>query len=206
MQLSDEAQTVIARVQEANIAYIDLQFTDVTGIMKTVQIPARQLDVAFKDGTWFDGSAIEGFARVAESDMYLRPDPSTLAILPWEMQNQRIARLICDVYTPTGEPFPGDPRGVLRRAIEVAQQMGYRYVVAPELEFFMFRQPLDLAALQTDDKVSYFDGSASESRSIRRAIADALESMGILVEAGHHEVGWGQHELDFAPMEALQMA
>src|SRR5215831_3493768 len=117
MQLSDEAQTVIARVQEANIAYIDLQFTDVTGIMKTVQIPARQLESAFKDGTWFDGSAIEGFARVAESDMYLRPDPTTFAILPWGNQGQKLGRLICDVYTPTGESFPGDPRGVLRRAL-----------------------------------------------------------------------------------------
>src|SRR5436853_3234012 len=122
--LTDEAQHVLARVQEAKIAYLDLQFTDVTGISKTVQIPARQLEMAFTEGIWFDGSAIEGFARVAESDMYLRPDPLTLAILPWERQNQRIARLICDVYTPTGDPFLGDPRGVLRRAVEVAQQMG----------------------------------------------------------------------------------
>src|SRR5258707_7512130 len=206
IKLSDDAQQVIDRVRGLGIAYLDLQFTDVTGIIKTVQIPARQLEQAFREGTWFDGSAIEGFARVAESDMYLRPDASTFAVLPWETHERKIGRLICDVYSPTGEPFPGDPRAVLRRAIEVAQQMGYRYVVAPELEFFLFRQPIDLAALHTDDKVSYFDGSASESRSIRRAIADALESMGILVEAGHHEVGWGQHELDFAPMEALQMA
>src|SRR5258708_11604673 len=206
IQLADDAQQVIDRVRELGIAYLDLQFTDVTGIIKTVQIPARQLELAFREGIWFDGSAIEGFARVAESDMYLRPDASTFAILPWESHERKIGRLICDVYSPTGEPFPGDPRAVLRRAVEVAQQMGYRYVVAPELEFFLLRQPLDLAALQTDDKVSYFDGGASESRSSRRAIADALESMGILVEAGHHEVGWGQHELDFAPMEALQMA
>ena len=109
--MTDEAQHVLARVHEAKIAYLDLQFTDVTGISKTVQIPARQLETAFTEGIWFDGSAIEGFARVAESDMYLRPDPTTLAILPWELynqQNQRIARLICDVYTPTGDPFPGE--------------------------------------------------------------------------------------------------
>jgi glutamine synthetase len=205
-QLIENADQLLVRVQEAEVTYLDLQFTDVTGIIKTVQIPVRQLESALAQGVWFDGSAIEGFARVAESDMYLRPDPTTFAILPWEKGDHKIGRLICDVYTPTGEAFPGDPRGVLRRALEIAQQMGYRYVVAPELEFFLFKQPLNVAALQTDDKVSYFDGSSSESRSIRRTIADALESMGILVEAGHHEVGWGQHELDFAPLEALQMA
>ncbi len=204
--LLGDAQQLLDRVHEAHIAYLDLQFTDVTGIIKTVQIQVRQLQNALEHGVWFDGSAIEGFARVAESDMYLRPDPTTFAILPWEKGDHPIGRLICDVYTPTGEPFPGDPRAVLRRAVEMAQQMGYRYLVAPELEFFLFRQPVDVATLQTDDKVSYFDESSSESRSIRRMIADALESMGILVEAGHHEVGWGQHELDFAPLEALQMA
>ncbi|MCC7447014.1 MAG: glutamine synthetase [Anaerolineae bacterium] len=204
--LADEAQHVIARVQEAGIAYIDLQFTDVTGIIKAVQIPARQVEAAFTQGIWFDGSAIEGFARVAESDMYLRPDPATFAVLPWETSPQRIGRLICDVYTPNGEPFPGDPRGVLRRAVDAARQMGYRYVAAPELEYFMFRQPLNLSALQTEDRASYFDVSDSESRAIQRTIADALESMGIPVEAGHHEVGNGQHELDIAPLDALAMA
>src|SRR5215510_5293978 len=111
-QLTDTAQHVMAAVKEKEIAYLDLQFTDVTGIIKTVQIPARQLETALTQGIWFDGSAIEGFARVAESDMYLRPDPSTFAILPWA--TRPIGRLICDVYTPTGEPFPGDPRNVLR--------------------------------------------------------------------------------------------
>jgi glutamine synthetase len=204
--LRHEAQQVIDKVREANIQYIDLQFTDVTGIIKTVQIPARQIETAFVDGIWFDGSAIEGFARVAEADMYLRPDASTFAILPWETNGYALARLICDVYTPDGEPFPGDPRGVLRRALEASQKMNFRYVVAPELEFFLFRQPLDVRALTSDDKVSYFDDSTTASRSIRREIADALEAMGIMVETGHHEVGWGQHELDLAPLEALQMA
>src|SRR5258708_36539481 len=106
LPLSDEARHVLARVQEAKIAYLDLQFTDVTGISKTVQIPARQLEIAFTEGIWFDGSAIEGFARVAESDMYLRPDPATLAILPWEIQTQQIARPMRDGQTRTGEPSP----------------------------------------------------------------------------------------------------
>jgi glutamine synthetase len=202
---TQEAQHVLARVEEAQVAYIDLQFTDVTGIIKTLQIPASQLATTFAEGIWFDGSAIEGFARVAESDMYLRPDPTTFAIFPWET-HQRIGRLICDVYTPTNEPFPGDPRSVLRRALDIAQQMGYRYVVAPELEFFMFREPLDLRALQTEDRASYFDLSNSDLRAAHRAIADALSSMGIQVEASHHEVGWGQYELDLAPLDALAMA
>ncbi|HLY27302.1 MAG TPA: glutamine synthetase family protein [Aggregatilineales bacterium] len=206
VHLAEETQHLLARIQEIGVAYLDLQFTDVTGIIKTVQIPARQLEAAFKQGIWFDGSALEGFARVAESDMYLRPDAATFAVLPWEQNGQRMGRLICDVYTPTGEPFAGDPRGVLRRALDSAKEMGYRYVVTPELEFFLFRQPVNAAALQTEDKDGYFDVSASQSRSVRRAISDALESMNILVESGHHEVGWGQHELDFAPLEALQMA
>jgi glutamine synthetase len=205
-ELSHEAQNVIVKAQEERIAYFDLQFIDVTGIVKTVQIPSRQLESAFTQGIWFDGSALEGFARIAESDMYLRPDPSTFAGLPWEKGEARIGRLICDVATPTGEPSPGDPRTVLRRAIDMAAQMGYRYIVAPEIEFFLFRRPLDIRALQAPDRDSYFDVSDTESRAVRRAIADALETMGFAVESGHHEVGGGQHELDFAPLDALQMA
>lgn len=202
--LSNEAQNVIARAKSENIQHIDLYFTDVTGMVKAVQIPVRQLEVAFTHGIWFDGSALEGFARVAEADMYLMPDPATFALIPWG--SERVARLICDVYAPTGDPFPGDPRGVLRRAVEVAAQMGYRYTIAPEMEFYLLRQPVDLRSLHTDDRVSYFDMSDSESRDVRRAISDALETMGIAVDSGHHEIGGGQYELDFAPHEALEMA
>jgi glutamine synthetase len=202
--LSKEAQSVIARARDENIRHVDLHFTDVTGMVKAVQIPARQLEVAFTQGIWFDGSALEGFARVAESDMYLMPDPTTFAIIPWEKDH--IARLICDVYSPTGEPFPGDPRAVLRLAVETAAQMGYRYMIAPEMEFFLLRQPVDLRALQTEDRVSYFDMSDSESRAVRREISDALEAMGVVLDSGHHEVGGGQHEIDFAPLDAMQMA
>jgi glutamine synthetase len=126
--------------------------------------------------------------------------------LPWEKAEARIGRLICDVATPTGDPSPGDPRTVLRRALDMAAQMGYRYIVAPEIEFFLFRRPFDIRALRAPDSDSYFDVSDTESRAVRRAIADALESMGFAVESGHHEVGGGQHELDFAPLDALQMA
>src|SRR5258708_762952 len=144
-------------------------------MVKMVQMPVRQVERAFTEGIWFDGSAIEGFARVAESDMYLQPDPTTFAIIPWA--TRPIGRLICDVYTPTGEPFPGDPRAVLRRALDAAKQLGYRYIVAPELEFFLFRRPLEISALLTDDKASYFDMSENDTREVCLSIADALASM-----------------------------
>lgn len=205
--LTNEAQNVIARAQKDKISHIDLHFTDVTGVVKTVNIPTRQLEAAFVQGVWFDGSALEGFARVAESDMHLRPDPATYAILPWEKaESRRVARLICDVYTPTGDPFPGDPRHVLRRVVEAAMQRGYRYVVAPEIEFYLFSQPVDLRALQPEDKASYFDYGDTQAHSIRRAIVDALETMGILTDSVHHEVGDGQHEIDLSPLDALHMA
>jgi len=207
--LSPEAQRILARAQEDQITHFDLHFTDVTGMVKAVQIPARQLETAFLQGIWFDGSAIEGFARIAESDMYLKPDPGTYALLPWEQDAQsgrRIGRLICDVYSPTGDPFPGDPRAVLRRALDMAKQVGFRYVVNPEMEFYLFRPPAEGQLPAVEDSASYFDVSDNESRAIRRVIADSLDAMGILIESGHHEIGGGQHELDFAPMDALQMA
>lgn len=202
---SHEVQRVLDQVYESGVAYLDLQFTDVIGMVKTVSIATRQLEAALTNGMWFDGSAIEGFARVAESDMYLRPDLSTFAVIPWE-KDRRVGRLICDVYTPTGEAFPGDPRAVLKRAISRASEMGYRFRLWPELEFYLFRTPLDIHNPQADDQASYFDLSASETREIRHAIADALESMGIIVESGHHEIGPGQHEIDLAPLDVLEMA
>jgi glutamine synthetase len=205
-KLSEPAQHVIAQVNEQGVTHLDLQFTDVTGMVKAVQLPARQLQTAFENGVWFDGSALEGFARVAESDMYLRPDPSTYAILPWEAGDRRIARLICDVYTPAGDPFAGDPRDVLRRAVDMAQQMNFRYMVAPELEFFLFKEPADPKQLQSVDHFGYFDVSDTASRRVRREIADALEPLGVMVESAHHEVGGGQHEIDLPLMEVLPAA
>ncbi|MBX3084213.1 MAG: type I glutamate--ammonia ligase [Anaerolineae bacterium] len=205
-KLPEQAQRVIELVNEQHITHLDLQFTDVTGMVKAVQIPSRQLEHAFTEGSWFDGSALEGFARVAESDMYLRPDPNTFAVLPWELGDKKVGRLICDVYTPAGEPFAGDPRDVLRRALALAQQMNFRYVVSPELEFFLFKEPITSEKLATVDHFGYFDVSDTESRKVRREITDALESMGVMVDSAHHEVGGGQHELDFAPMDVLQAA
>ncbi|MCC7207152.1 MAG: glutamine synthetase [Anaerolineae bacterium] len=206
--LSPEANKVIAQARNDQIAYIDLQFTDITGIIKAVQIPLRGLETALMNGVWFDGSSVEGFARVAESDMYLRLDPATYTPIAWEPDGRRVARLMCDVVTPTGDPFPGDPRYVLRRALQAAAELGFRYVVAPEIEFFLLRPANegDGQAPRPQDMASYFDIGDAEARAVRRAIVDALESIHIAVDSGHHEVAGGQHELDLAPLDALRMA
>jgi len=200
---------VLKLVRDQDIRSIDLQFTDVVGLTKTVTIDADHLPTALNQGVWFDGSAVEGFARVAESDMYLMPDLSTFAVLPWETPHPSVGRtacVLCDVYTPNGQPFLGDPRGALRRAAGLAESMGMRYVISPELEFYLFREPPDGADLQVDDQASYFDVSDGIARVIRKRVSDALHSMGIVVEASHHEVGGGQHELDLAPGDALHIA
>ena len=199
----------LKQIRHDDVRSIDLQFTDVTGMIKTVTIDASHLPTAVEQGVWFDGSAVEGFARVAESDMYLMPDLATFAVLPWETQHPEIgrtARVFCDVYTPNGQPFAGDPRGALRRAVELAESMGMRYVVSPELEFYLFRKPPKDLNFQPDDQIGYFDAATGGSRVIRKRVTDALRAMGIVIESSHHEVGSGQHELDFQPVGALTMA
>jgi glutamine synthetase len=209
MSDSSQRDDVIKRIREQDIRAIDLQFTDVAGMIKTVTIDADHLPVALREGIWFDGSAVEGFARVAESDMYLIPDLDTFTVIPWEKpdpETGRVARVFCDVYTPNGQPFVGDPRGALRRAVELAESMGVRYMVSPELEFYIFREPPNDSPLKPDDQASYFDASDGTARAIRKRVSDALRSMGIVVESSHHEVGSGQHELDLMPADALKMA
>ncbi len=200
---------VFALIQDQDVRSIELLFTDVTGINKAVTIDADGLPAALETGVWFDGSALEGFARVVESDMYLMPDLATFAIVPWEPHRPdvgRTARVFCDVFTPNGQPFAGDPRGALRRAIAQAADLGVRYMVAPELEFYLFRDMPNHDQQTPDDQASYFDAPDGTARVIRKRSSDALRSMGIVVEAGHHEVGGGQHELDLAPADALHMA
>lgn len=212
--MTDLAQTsrpddLMKRVHDQDVRSIDLQFIDVTGLIKTVTIDADHLPIAMTEGVWFDGSAVEGFARVAESDMYLMPDLNTLAVLPWEpykSETGRTARMFCDVYTPNGQPFAGDPRGVLRQAMQLAESVGVQYVVSPELEFFLFREPPKANDPVQDDQSSYFDAADGAARVIRKRVNDALRSMGIIVDSSHHEVGGGQHEIDFAPTDALRMA
>jgi len=202
------AQDVLKLAREKEVKFFHLQFTDVVGIVKGITIPADQLEAAFETGVWFDGSSIQGFARIAESDMYLMPDPSTFGIIPWESQEgAATARMICDVYTPTGEPFPGDPREVLKRAIRKAENMGFDYNTGPELEFFLFHLDGDGGpALLPHDRGGYFDYSTDQAIAVRKEMVAALQALGIVVEASHHEVAPGQHEIDFQYADALTAA
>jgi glutamine synthetase len=199
---------VLARVEENAIRYIDLQFTDVVGVVKNVTIPAHETRAALENGIWFDGSSIEGFARVAESDMHLRPDPSTFALIPWLTGPDATARLICDVYTPDGQPFPGDPRSILRRVIEDAGSMGFGYNTGPELEFFLLKPNADGSLIPPvpHDSASYFDAPSDMAAGLRRQMATTLEALGLQVEAMHHEGATGQHEIDFRYSDALTTA
>ncbi|MEI7849345.1 MAG: glutamine synthetase family protein [Chloroflexota bacterium] len=198
----------IKQAEQAKIKFIDLQFIDVVGVVKNVTIPVRELPQALERGIWFDGSSIEGFARVAESDMHLRPDASTFSILPWLSGEDATARLICDVYTPDGQPFLGDPRGILKRAISEAEQMGFKYNTGPELEFFLLKpgENGNLIPPIPHDTASYFDAPSDMAAGLRRQMASTLESFGIRVEAMHHEGAHGQQEIDFRYSDALTTA
>ena len=199
----------ISAARERGIRFVQLQFTDILGVVKAVTIPIHQLEGSVRHGTWFDGSSVEGFTRIAESDQYLLPDMSTFNDIPWQPGSgpRGTARVICDVFTPRGEAFVGDPRHVLRRQVERARALGYVVHTGPELEFFLFRrgeggesQPLP------HDEAGYFDFSSDLAQEVRQDMVDALEAFGIRVEAAHHEVAAGQHEIDFEYADALQTA
>lgn len=202
-----ELQRVDEIIKRNDIRFIRLQFSDIVGIAKHVTIPIGHWDTAISHGLWFDGSSVEGFARIAESDMYLVPDLNTFAVVPWEM-DLSTARVICDVYTPDGEPFGGDPRYVLKRQLERVQALGLDYQVGPELEFFLFERYPDgrLIPLRPHDRAGYFDVSTDLAHSVRRQMVDALQSMGIDVETTHHETAIGQSEIDFSYGPALLTA
>ena len=209
--LSPEEQSVLESIEAENVDFLRLQFTDILGVVKNVSIPASQAEKAFTEGIYFDGSSIEGFVRIQESDMRLEPDPSTFAILPWRRNDDggAAARLICDVMdTSSGEPFAGDPRGVLKRALDRAADLGYEVNAAPEPEFFLFEEDDDGSATTvTHDAGGYFDLAPKDLASdVRRDIIYGLESMGFEVEASHHEVAEGQHEIDFKYDDALTTA
>jgi glutamine synthetase len=201
-------EEILARVDQGRIRFVDLQFTDLVGVVKNITIPATELPDAIHNGIWFDGSSIEGFARVAESDMHLRPDLSTFAVIPWLDGEEATARLICDVYTPDGQPFQGDPRAVLRRVISEAEEMGFVYNTGPELEFFLLKPHAEgaLLPLQPHDSGSYFDAPSDKAAGLRRQMSNTLAAFGIQVEAMHHEVASGQHEIDFRYSDALTTA
>ncbi|WP_224333128.1 type I glutamate--ammonia ligase [Haloprofundus halobius] len=208
--LSTEAQAVIDEIESKNVDFLRLQFTDILGTVKNVAVPATQAEKAFSEGIYFDGSSIEGFVRIQESDMRLKPDPSTFAILPWRKREEGAsARLICDVIdTSTGEPFEGDPRYVLKQAIARAEEMGYDINAAPEPEFFLFEEDEGgRATTKTNDAGGYFDLAPKDLASdVRRDIIYGLESMGFEIEASHHEVAEGQHEINFTYDDALTTA
>src|SRR5216684_2330286 len=223
-QDSARREAILAMLEAEKVRFVNLEFTDVVGMAKCVTIPVEQFPDCLEHGKWFDGSALEGFARVAESDMYLLPDLSTFAVLPVKVRPQErrsrldagdheqvteddvVARVICHVRTPGGEPFDDDPRATLIRALEVGQTLGYDFLVAPELEFFLLQLDGKTPAPLPHDRGGYFDLSTDLAAAVRRQMALALQAMGIQIEASHHEVAAGQHELDFVMRDALHVA
>lgn len=194
--------------KELGVKFVRLQFTDIFGILKNVAITVEQLEKALDGELMFDGSSIEGFVRIEESDMYLRPDPSTFVVFPWKPRDGAVARLICDIYNPDGTPFQGDPRNVLRRAIQEAEEMGYTMNVGPEAEFFLFHVDNEgRPTTVTHDRAGYFDLTPVDlGENARRDMVLTLEQMGFEIEASHHEVAPGQHEIDFKYADALDVA
>ena len=196
-------------VKEEDIEFVRLQFTDIFGQLKNVAITASQVEKALDNKMMFDGSSIEGFVRIDESDQYLYPDLNSFVIFPWRPQHGKVARLICDVYNPDGTPFVGDPRGVLKRVLKKAAEMGYdAFNVGPEAEFFLFQTDDEgKPTTKTNDEAGYFDlGPLDHGEGTRREICMALEQMGFEIEASHHEVAEGQHEIDFKYEDALHTA
>jgi len=202
MALTQEAQYVLRAVEERGIRFIRLWFTDVLGFLKAFTIPSQELEAAFTDGMGFDGSSIEGFSRIQESDMIAVPDPSTFQVVPWRGEDT-VARMFCDVIDPDGTPFDGDPRNVLKRQLKRAADLGFTFYVGPELEYFYFRSAEEPVFL---DRGGYFDETLDVAPDFRRRTVEYLESMGIPVEYVHHEVAPSQHEIDLRYTDALTMA
>jgi len=200
-----KGEKILEQSKKDSVRFVSLQFTDLLGVIKEVVIPVRELRDALVDGVWFDGSSIEGFARIQESDLFLKPDITTYCIVPWLADNGKTARIICDICRPDGTPFEGDPRFVLRRAIAEAVERGFEYNVGPEPEFYLFKRD------QTGNKSrvdygGYFDLFSHEGYRLTKAIVTALGGLDISVETSHHEVGQGQYEIDFTYGPALQIA
>jgi glutamine synthetase len=201
--LSKEAEYVLRTVEERGIQFIRLWFTDVLGFLKSFSITPSELEVAFAEGMGFDGSSIEGFARIQESDMVARPDPSTFQIIPWRSE-QLVARMFCDIYNPDGTPFDGDPRFVLKRQLDRANELGFTFHVGPELEYFYFK---DSTSTEFLDQGGYFDLTPLDvATDWRKRTVGYLEAMGIPVEYVHHEVAPSQHEIDLRYADGLAMA
>jgi glutamine synthetase len=202
--MDKQAEYVLRTVEERGIRFVRLWFTDVQGFLKSVSISPAELEVAFEEGMTFDGSAIDGYARIQEADMIARPDPSTFQILPWRPSTQ-VASMFCDILTTDGEPFEGDPRWVLKRNLRRAAEMGYGFYVGPELEYFYFEDTSPEPKVL--DRGGYFDLTPLDvAQEYRRTTINALEQLGIPVEYSHHEVSPSQHEIDLRYTDALTMA
>ena len=202
------AADILAQAKEDNVHFLRLQFTDIDGIIKNVEIPESQFEKALDGQIMFDGSSIEGFTRIEESDMLLVPDFDTFQVFPWEANQGKVGRLICDIANPDGSPFAGCPRGALKRVVAKAKSMGYEMMAGPEAEFFLFQRDANGAAIPaTHDTGGYFDLSPRDlGEEARRDITLVLEAMGLEVEAAHHEVAPGQHEIDFKYGETVATA
>ena len=201
-------EDIIKFVEENDVEFIRLQFTDLFGILKNVAIPKSQLKKALDNQMMFDGSSIDGSARIEESDMCLRPDLDSFVIFPWRPQTGKVARLICDVYKTDGTPFEGDPRHILKKAMAEAEKMGYTFNVGPECEFFLFNVDENGApTTNSNDQAAYFDlGPNDLGENARRDMVLTLEDMGFVIEASHHECAPAQHEIDFKYGEAVKTA
>ena len=206
-ETAERRRAVLDQAERDGIRFVNLQFTDIMGVVKTVTIPAHKLADVMEHGMWFDGSSVEGFARVHESDMYLMPDLSTFSAIPWDRGPNPTAKVFCDVYTPDGERFDGDPRGSLKLQLAEAERMGFNFQIGPELEFFLLRTngTQQIEALP-HDQAGYFDVTTDLAADVRKEMVNALEAQGIVVEASHHEVASGQHEIDFEYGPALPTA
>lgn len=203
-------EEVLKEIEEKNVKFVRLQFTDILGIVKNVAIPVEQIEKAFEEGIWFDGSSIEGFVRIQESDMRLNPDPDTFEILPWQYQPDKeaaTARIICNVIDSNGDRFEGDPRFVLKQVLVKAEDMGFEPKAGPEPEFFVFEKQDGEATTSPHDSGGYFDFAPKDlAGDLRRDIIFTLEELGFEIEASHHEVADGQHEIDFRFDDALSTA
>ncbi len=201
--MSETTSYVVSACRENGVKFVRLWFTDIVGALKSFAITVEELEKALDEGMGFDGSSIEGFARIDESDMLAIPDPTTFQLVPWRPKEPGVARMFCDIYTPDGRPFEGDPRYVLRRQLKRAADLGYTFYVSPELEYFYFR---DSASTEPLDRGGYFDQTADAASDLRRETVLTLEAMGIEVEYSHHEVAPSQHEIALRYTDALTMA
>ncbi len=204
---------IIEQMKIDSVEFVNLQFSDMMGMAKSVTIPVSKFSEAHENGLWFDGSSIEGFTRIYESDMLLKPDLDTYAVIPWlEKESGNIARVICDVYTPDGIPYDGDPRYILKKVLKEADEMGYEFNTGPELEFFLFRKENGKIISSANREIvphdagQYFDLVLDEGFDVRRDMMNTLKKMDIDVEASHHEVAPGQHEIGFKYSNALNTA